>query len=123
MLFSYFGTFLSTWSIYFVCLFQALTSASANDVVNLERLETLGDSYLKFMASFFLFLHLDEMDEGKLTEIKGKMIGNRNLYYSGVHHKLSGYLKVQDFGPSDWMPPGIHVHPEIQQVCIVHTCL
>jgi dsRNA-specific ribonuclease len=73
---------------------QALTSASANDIVNLERMETLGDSFLKLMSSLYLFKHHKYMNEGELTSIKGKHIGNRNLYHCGVKRKLGGLMKV-----------------------------
>jgi dsRNA-specific ribonuclease len=76
-------------------LLQALTSASANDIVNLERLETLGDSFLKLMSSLFLFLHYTLVDEGQLTQVKGKLIGNQNLCYCGVNRNLEGIMKVQ----------------------------
>jgi endoribonuclease Dicer len=75
-------------------LLQALTSASANDIVNLERFETLGDSFLKIMSSLYLFKHHKNMNEGELTCLKGKHIGNRNLYYCGKHRKLGGLMKV-----------------------------
>jgi endoribonuclease Dicer len=73
---------------------QALTSASANDIVNLERFETLGDSFLKLMSSLFLFLQY-KVDEGQLTLVKNKIVGNLNLYYCGVYRKLGGIMKVQ----------------------------
>lgn len=77
-----------------VWLLQALTSASANDIVNLERMETLGDSFLKLMSSLYLFKHHKNMNEGNLTCIKGKHIGNCNLYYCGVKRRLGGLMKV-----------------------------
>jgi dsRNA-specific ribonuclease len=75
-------------------MLQALTSASANDIINLERLETLGDSFLKLMSSLNLFQHHKCMNEGELTCFKGKHVGNRNLYYCGVNRKLGGLMKV-----------------------------
>jgi endoribonuclease Dicer len=60
-------------------ILQALTTALANDIVNLERLETLGDSFLKLMSSLYLFQHHKCMTEGELTCLKGKHVGNRNL--------------------------------------------
>jgi endoribonuclease Dicer len=75
-------------------LLQALTSSSANDILNLERLETLGDSFLKLMSSLFLFRRYKLVNEGQLTCIKGKLVGNRNLYYIGDARKLGGLMKV-----------------------------
>jgi endoribonuclease Dicer len=73
---------------------QALTSASANDFLNLERLETLGDSFLKLISSLYLFRQYELVNEGELTCIKGKLIGNLNLYYLGNAHNLGGMMKV-----------------------------
>ncbi|PNF18314.1 hypothetical protein B7P43_G14501 [Cryptotermes secundus] len=98
-------------------ILQALTSSSANDILNLERLETLGDSFLKLMSSLYLFRRYGLVNEGKLTCIKGKMVGNRNLYYIGDARKLGGLMKVHDFGSaSDWIPPGMCVYRKLQQV-------
>lgn len=100
-------------------ILQALTSASANDIINLERLETLGDSFLKLMSSLNLFQHHKCMNEGELTCFKGKHVGNRNLYYCGVNRKLGGLMKVHDFGPtSDWIPPSMCVYRKLQQVML-----
>jgi endoribonuclease Dicer len=73
---------------------QALTSASANDILNLERLETLGDSFLKLISSLYLFRRYELVNEGQLTYIKGKLIGNQNLFYIGEARKLGGLMKV-----------------------------
>lgn len=40
-----------------LCLiYKAMTTAKANDIVNMERLETLGDSFLKLFSSVSIFL-------------------------------------------------------------------
>jgi len=49
-------------------LYTALTTTTANDAVDMERLETLGDSFLKFASSLYLFSTYD-FAEGKLTEV------------------------------------------------------
>lgn len=96
---------------------QALTSSSANDILNLERLETLGDSFLKLMSSLYLFRRYTLVNEGQLTCIKGKLVGNRNLYYIGAARKLGGLMKVHDFAPtSDWIPPSMCVYHKLQQL-------
>ncbi|XP_039299441.1 endoribonuclease Dicer-like [Nilaparvata lugens] len=73
---------------------QVLTTASAHDIFNLERLETLGDSFLKYAVSLLLFIRFPELSEGQLTMIKGKVIGNRNLYYCGEQKGLGSIIKV-----------------------------
>jgi len=60
---------------------------------NLERLETLGDSYLKFITSLYLYQTFPMLREGQLTAIKGKIIGNRNLFYCGNKRGIPGRIK------------------------------
>ncbi|XP_014275311.1 endoribonuclease Dicer [Halyomorpha halys] len=99
-------------------ILKALTASSSNDVMNYERLETLGDSFLKFLVSLILFVHFENKDEGKLSSIKGKIIGNRNLYYSGKYLSLGKILKVNDFIPDDWEVPGFTILESIKKVII-----
>jgi endoribonuclease Dicer len=97
-------------------ILQALTISSANDTLNLERLETLGDSFLKLTSLLYLFRRYELVNEGKLTYIKGKLVGNQNLYHIGDARKLGGLMKVHDFGTtSDWIPPSMCVHRKLQQ--------
>lgn len=49
-------------------IYTALTTSLANDVVDMERLETLGDSFLKLASSLYLFSSYT-IAEGKLTEV------------------------------------------------------
>jgi len=57
-------------------------------------METYGDSFLKFAASLVLFDALPSDNEGVLTELKMKMVGNRNLLYVGRNLNLGSYLVV-----------------------------
>lgn len=94
-------------------ILEAITAASADDFWNLERLETLGDSFLKFAVSFMLFCRFPNLSEGKLTTVKGQILGNRNLFYCARAKDLAQYLKVDKMVPSEgWIPPSFAV-PEI----------
>ncbi|XP_045498782.1 endoribonuclease Dicer isoform X2 [Colias croceus] len=93
---------------------SALTSIKSHDTFNLERAETLGDSFLKFAATLYLFHKFPALDEGQLTNIKCKLIGNRNLYYAGVKKGLAGRMKVEHFSPrSDFAVPGFFAPKEL----------
>lgn len=88
-------------------LFKAFATAKSHDIVNLERLETLGDSFLKFITSVFIILNYPKYDEGSATTLKGKMVSNRNLYYLAANKNLAAYLKYYHLLPDeDWCPPG-----------------
>lgn len=59
-----------------------------------ERMETYGDSFLKFACSLVLFDAFELENEGVLTEIKMKMVGNRNLFYIGKNLNIGSYVLV-----------------------------
>jgi len=61
---------------------------------NYERMETYGDSFLKFAVSLVLFDAFPSDNEGVLTELKMKLVGNRNLLYAGKNLNLGSYLVV-----------------------------
>lgn len=56
-------------------LLQALTMSNANDGINLERLETIGDSFLKYAITNYLYCTYDNVHEGKLSHIRSKQVG------------------------------------------------
>jgi len=51
-------------------IIQALTMSNANDFFNLERLETIGDSFLKFAISIYLYCMYPGIHEGKLSYLR-----------------------------------------------------
>ncbi|XP_068634006.1 endoribonuclease Dicer [Battus philenor] len=96
-------------------ILTALTINKAHDTFNLERTETLGDSFLKYAASLYLFHKFPNMNEGQLTNIKSRLIGNRNLYYAGEKISLGGRMKVEGFSPkSDFVVPGFFAPKEVK---------
>ncbi|XP_046434103.1 endoribonuclease Dicer isoform X3 [Neodiprion fabricii] len=102
-----------------VSIMEALTAKMSHDVMNLEILETLGDSFLKFFTSLFLTDTFPTFPEGHLTSIKGKIIGNRNLYYAGFNKKLPGMIKVEEFTPtSNFIAPAYSVHRKLQGILL-----
>ncbi|XP_043484526.1 endoribonuclease Dicer-like isoform X2 [Leptopilina heterotoma] len=102
-----------------VILMKALTNRTSNDIFDLERMETLGDSYLKFAVSLFLYETYKNFNEGKLTALKGKLIGNRNLYYCGLNRRIPGRINVEEFIPeSKFVVPAFTVEREVQKVLI-----
>ncbi|GBP03975.1 Endoribonuclease Dcr-1, partial [Eumeta japonica] len=53
-------------------ILQALTMSNANDGINLERLETIGDSFLKFAITAYLYCAHPTVHEGKLSHMRSK---------------------------------------------------
>ncbi|KAJ8955483.1 hypothetical protein NQ318_003584 [Aromia moschata] len=70
--------------------------SNANDGINLERLETIGDSFLKY----------ENVHEGKLSHLRSKQVSNLNLYRLGKRKTLGEFMIATKFDPHDnWLPP------------------
>lgn len=55
-------------------LLQALTLSNAGDGFDLERLETVGDSFLKQAITVYLFFTYPHVNEGKLSFLRSKQV-------------------------------------------------
>jgi len=64
-------------------ILQALTMSNANDGINLERLETIGDSFLKYAITTYLYCTYDNIHEGKLSHLRSKQVC-QNLFLSKI---------------------------------------
>uniref|UniRef100_A0A2H8TDA5 Endoribonuclease Dicer n=1 Tax=Melanaphis sacchari TaxID=742174 RepID=A0A2H8TDA5_9HEMI len=98
-------------------ILKVITPPFANDMFNYERMETYGDSFLKFAVSLVLFDAFPYFNEGVLTELKMKIVGNRNLLYTGRNLNLGSYLTVNIFDPNmDWIPPCFGVPQKLKEI-------
>ncbi|KAH8413794.1 hypothetical protein KR222_008371, partial [Zaprionus bogoriensis] len=86
----------------------AITSASSVDVVDMERLELLGDSFLKFSASLYLASKYPAWNEGILTQVKSTLVSNRNLLYCLSDTDIPTRICSSLFTPRyTWLPPSV----------------
>ncbi|CAG8495896.1 2311_t:CDS:2 [Paraglomus brasilianum] len=83
---------------------EALTTPSANMEMNYERLETLGDAFLKFITTVHLYVSFPEKHEGQLHCQRIRIICNKNLYRAAKRLRLYGYIKSQPFNRRSWRP-------------------
>lgn len=91
-------------------LLAAITTAQSADVFHMELYEVLGDAFLKFGISLYLLGKHTSWHEGNLSQMKGQIVGNRNLFYCGKMLGLPGIIKVNNFVPkNDWQPPMLSV--------------
>ena len=90
-------------------LLQALTTKSAMDCVDLERLETLGDSFLKFSTTVFLYCDRLDAHEGRLTNARSRRVENFNLFSLAKCKGIPDFILSKTFDPREmWIPPGFH---------------
>ncbi|XP_055989305.1 endoribonuclease Dicer isoform X1 [Sorex fumeus] len=94
-------------------ILQALTLSNASDGFNLERLEMLGDSFLKHAITTFLFCTYPNAHEGRLSYMRSKKVSNCNLYRLGKKKGLPSRMVVSIFDPPvNWLPPGYVVNQD-----------
>ena len=94
-------------------ILQSLTMSNANDFFNLERLETIGDSFLKFAITVYLYCTYPGIHEGKLSYLRSKQVSNYNLYRQGKRKGLAECMIATKFEPMEnWLPPGFVVSQE-----------
>nr|CAD7589801.1 unnamed protein product [Timema genevievae] len=100
-------------------ILQALTMSNANDGINLERLETIGDSFLKYAITTYLYCTYDTIHEGKLSHLRSKQVSNLNLYRLGRRKVFGESMIATKFEPHDnWLPPCYYVPKELEQALI-----
>ncbi|TYH69445.1 hypothetical protein ES332_D05G056400v1 [Gossypium tomentosum] len=87
---------------------EALTTEKCQERFSLERLESLGDSFLKFAVARHLFLLHDALDEGELTRRRSNVVNNSNLFKLATRRNLQVYIRDQPFDPYQFFPLG---HP------------
>ena len=85
---------------------QAITTTHSGDAFNLERLEMLGDSFLKLAVSIHLFCTYSDKDEGKLTRRRTNQISNLALYRAAAKKSLGEYLQSTQLARNVWCPTG-----------------
>ena len=115
-------------------ILQALTPTAANDSINLERLELLGDSLLKLVTTVYLFITRPMHHEGKLSEARAHRVSNISLFCLGKKKSIETIILSKDFnmgaGSSNvydrvnWLPPGyISQVPCYTQHCVSDKCI
>ncbi|CAH8541405.1 unnamed protein product [Schistosoma turkestanicum] len=94
-------------------ILQALTMSCSNDFINLERMETVGDSFLKFVVTVHLYLTYPAAHEGKLSHLRSRIVCNSNLYRLGKAKNLQSQMIGGKFEPHEnWVPPGYYVRQD-----------
>ncbi|XP_018495704.1 endoribonuclease Dcr-1 [Galendromus occidentalis] len=100
-------------------LLQALTMSNANDGINLERLETVGDSFLKYAITNYLYCTYLGVHEGKLSFLRSKQISNVNLYRLGKELGIGSLMVATKFEPSDnWLAPGFCIPEGLEKAVL-----
>ncbi|KAI7902630.1 uncharacterized protein BX663DRAFT_509905 [Cokeromyces recurvatus] len=85
-------------------IFEAFTTTSSHASKDYQRLEFLGDSVLKFIASTKTFVQYPSSREDELSEIRTRMVSNKTLFKLAIQLKLYHYIHSQNIAYRMWRP-------------------
>ncbi|XP_051131155.1 dicer-like protein 4 isoform X2 [Andrographis paniculata] len=83
-------------------ILEALTTERCSESFSLERLEMLGDAFLKFAVGRHLFLKHELLDEGQLSNKRSNITSNTNLHKLSKKRNLQVYIRDQPLEPSQF---------------------
>jgi endoribonuclease Dicer len=92
-------------------LHAAVSAPSACTEFDYERLELLGDAYLKYLSSIYLFVTNPAQHEGALHSARLRIISNKALFVNAESVGLAPYIQAKPLAPRQWTPPNYTVIP------------
>ncbi|KAJ7228751.1 hypothetical protein GGX14DRAFT_346266 [Mycena pura] len=84
---------------------MAITTPSTRMEYDYERLELLGDAFLKYLASIYVFVNEPSGKEGALHLARQHIISNQTLFSKFDSVGLPLYIQANPFGIKSWQPP------------------
>lgn len=91
-------------SIPFDLLRTAITAPVSQETVNYQRLETLGDTVLKYVTSINLFSQYPLWHEGYLSRRKDHAVNNNRLAKEAIRLGVEKWIIRDRFVPRKWRP-------------------
>ncbi|PPQ92348.1 LOW QUALITY PROTEIN: hypothetical protein CVT25_008698 [Psilocybe cyanescens] len=90
-------------------LHNAICAPSAGLEYDYERLELLGDAFLKYLSTIYVFVANPSLNEGSLHVARQKIISNKSLLLHSTRVGLPEYIQSKVFPYKTWHPP--HFRP------------
>jgi dsRNA-specific ribonuclease len=92
-------------------LYAALQNSGCDIAVNYENLETIGDSAMKLIVTFFLYLS-DDWTEGDMTLKRTEIICNENLERQAKKSDIAVFVRVHKRKAKNFVPPYFSILPD-----------
>ncbi len=92
-------------------LHAAVSAPSACAEFDYERLELLGDAYLKYLSSIYLFVTNPAQHEGALHSARLRIISNKALFINAEGVGLAPYIQAKPLALRQWIPLNYTVIP------------
>ncbi|KAG0238750.1 Dicer-like protein 1 [Actinomortierella wolfii] len=93
-------------------MLTALTTPSANMAMQYERLELLGDSFLKFSCTIRLYIVNPAKDEGQLHASRIQIVSNHALLQHALQLEIHNHVASIPFHRKAWRPVGFSADGE-----------
>ncbi|KAJ7937137.1 ribonuclease III [Mycena leptocephala] len=91
---------------------MAITTPSTRMEYDYERLEFLGDSFLKYLSSIYVFVNEPSNKEGALHIARQQIVSNSTLFRSCDTAGLPSYVQSKPFSSKSWQPPNFRTSEE-----------
>ncbi|THV08645.1 ribonuclease III [Dendrothele bispora CBS 962.96] len=85
-------------------LHMALTTPSAGIEYDYERLELLGDTFLKFLATLYVFVKIPNENEGAMHLERQKIISNKALLEAAIAVQLPPFIQSRPLSLKNFIP-------------------
>ncbi|KAI1428743.1 RNase3 domain-containing protein [Xylaria sp. FL1777] len=82
----------------------AISSRAAGERTDYERLEFLGDSILKLLATVSVLIQRPNYPEGYLSAMKDRVVSNSRLCRASVEKGLDSFILTESFKAVKWRP-------------------
>ncbi|TRX97463.1 hypothetical protein FHL15_001741 [Xylaria flabelliformis] len=82
----------------------AISSRAAGEATDYERLEFLGDSFLKILATLAVMIQQPNYPEGYLSAMKDRIVSNSRLCRASVEKGLDRFILTKHFTGLKWRP-------------------
>ncbi|EGO27424.1 hypothetical protein SERLADRAFT_446652 [Serpula lacrymans var. lacrymans S7.9] len=86
-------------------LLAAISTPSAGFDYDYERLEVLGDAFLKYLSSIYVFVTNPAKNEGALHVSRQQIISNKALLKTACTVGLPPFIQSRPFSYKVWQPP------------------
>ena len=83
----------------------AISAPSAQESTDYNRLEFIGDSFLKFFTSLTMMAKHLRYHEGILAHLKDHIVSNGRLALAAIHQGLDQFILTKAFTGLKWRPP------------------
>jgi endoribonuclease Dicer len=75
------------------------------DFPRLTPFSKLGDSFLKYLSTIYVFFANPTLGEGALHTKRQQLISNKSLFENAGRKGLTPYIQSKPFAPKSWHPP------------------